>query len=40
MLIFNFIFQGWPEIAAVIFLAFAIVGYKPNLREIIAIHSY
>ncbi|SHK44024.1 hypothetical protein [Desulforamulus aeronauticus] len=36
MLIFNFIFQGWPETAAVIFAAFAIVGYKPNLREIIS----
>ncbi len=36
MLIFNFILQGWPETAAVIFTAFAIVGYKPNLREIIS----
>ena len=36
MLVFNFIFQGWPETAAVIFVAFAIVGYKPNLREIIS----
>ena len=36
MLIFNFIFQGWPETAALIFAAFAIVGYKPNLREIIS----
>ena len=33
MLIFNFIFQGWPEMAAVIFTSFAIVGYKPNLRD-------
>lgn len=36
MLIFNFVFQGWPETAAVIFLAFAMVGYKPNVREIIS----
>ncbi len=36
MLIFNFIFHGWPEAAALIFAAFAIVGYKPNLREIIS----
>ena len=36
MLIFNFIFQGWPETAAIIFVAFAIVGYKPNLRESIS----
>ncbi|SHK44147.1 hypothetical protein [Desulforamulus aeronauticus] len=33
MLFFKFIFQGWPETAALIFVAFAIVGYKPNLRE-------
>ncbi len=36
MLIFNFVFQGWPETAAVIFLAFAMVDYKPNVREIIS----
>ncbi|SHK44062.1 hypothetical protein [Desulforamulus aeronauticus] len=36
MLIFNFVFQGWPETAALIFAAFAIVGYKPNWREIIS----
>ncbi len=33
MLILKFIFQGWPETAALIFLAFSMVGYKPNLRE-------
>ncbi len=36
MLIFNFIFQGWPETAALIFVAFTIVGYKPNWQEIIS----
>ena len=35
MLFLNFIFQGWPETVALIFTSFAIVGYKPNLREII-----
>ncbi len=33
MSIFNFIFQGWPETAALIFVSSAIVGYKPNFRE-------
>lgn len=35
MLLLNFIFQGWPETVTLIFTSFAIVGYKPNLREII-----
>lgn len=35
MLFFNFIFQGLPETAALILTAFSIVGYNPNLREII-----
>lgn len=36
MLILNFIFQGWPETVALLFLSFAIVDYRPKLFESIS----
>lgn len=34
-LILNLLFQGWPEMAALIFTAFAIVGYNASQKVIL-----